>query len=152
MFHVRPPYRPVAERQAEIASVLDPTKKPLTSDPSLCMVPVTVNTEYTMKTMLSKYPGTCRACGESINRGEQIAWSKATGAMHLECFHGEQDDAQEYGDDESEDSWPPSRATLESDRRVARQGLSVIRFSSGRVMTQNSHGRCEDAPCCGCCS
>lgn len=42
--------------------------------------------------------------------------------------------------------------TLASDRRLARNGLSVVRFSSGHVMTQNSRGRCEDAPCCGCCS
>ena len=32
-------------------------------------------------------------------------------------------------------------------------GRSVaFRFSSGAVMYQNSRGRCEDAPCCGCCS
>lgn len=42
--------------------------------------------------------------------------------------------------------------TLASDRRSARNGLSVTRFSSGAVMTRNSRGRCEDAPCCGCCS
>ena len=27
-----------------------------------------------------------------------------------------------------------------------------IRLSSGAVVTQNRRGRCEDAPCCGCCS
>ena len=33
------------------------------------------------------------------------------------------------------------------------RGRSVAyRFSSGAVMYQNSRGRCEDAPCCGCCS
>jgi len=25
-------------------------------------------------------------------------------------------------------------------------------FSSGESIIQNSNGRCEDAPCCGCCS
>lgn len=25
-------------------------------------------------------------------------------------------------------------------------------WDSGEVVTQNSRGRCEDAPCCGCCS
>lgn len=42
--------------------------------------------------------------------------------------------------------------TLANDRRLAKQGLMVARFSSGAVVTQNSRGRCEDAPCCGCCS
>jgi hypothetical protein len=33
------------------------------------------------------------------------------------------------------------------------RGRSVAyRFSSGATMYQNSRGRCEDAPCCGCCS
>ena len=42
--------------------------------------------------------------------------------------------------------------TLASDRQLAKQGLTVIRFNSGETITQNSRGRCEDAPCCGCCS
>tara|TARA_R110000868_G_scaffold187072_1_gene429565 strand:- start:249 stop:548 length:300 start_codon:yes stop_codon:yes gene_type:complete len=29
---------------------------------------------------------------------------------------------------------------------------TVFRFSSGAVAYQNRKGRCEDAPCCGCCS
>jgi hypothetical protein len=28
----------------------------------------------------------------------------------------------------------------------------TIRFQSGETMTQNRNGRCEDAPCCGCCT
>jgi hypothetical protein len=27
-----------------------------------------------------------------------------------------------------------------------------FRFSSGATMTRNRRGRCEDAPCCGCCT
>lgn len=29
---------------------------------------------------------------------------------------------------------------------------NVARFSSGAVLYTNKGGRCEDAPCCGCCS
>lgn len=29
---------------------------------------------------------------------------------------------------------------------------NVTRFSSGAVVYTNKRGRCEDAPCCGCCS
>jgi len=30
--------------------------------------------------------------------------------------------------------------------------VMVTRFSSGEEVYRNSQGRCEDAPCCGCCS
>ena len=33
-----------------------------------------------------------------------------------------------------------------------RQRLTVTRFASGATSYQNTRGRCEDAPCCGCCS
>lgn len=29
---------------------------------------------------------------------------------------------------------------------------NYFRFSSGEVMYRNKRGRCEDAPCCGCCT
>lgn len=28
----------------------------------------------------------------------------------------------------------------------------AFRFGSGATVMQNARGRCEDAPCCGCCS
>ena len=33
-----------------------------------------------------------------------------------------------------------------------RYGSSYTRFSSGHEVYTNRRGRCEDAPCCGCCS
>lgn len=33
-----------------------------------------------------------------------------------------------------------------------RYGSSYTRFSSGAEVYTNRNGRCEDAPCCGCCS
>lgn len=38
-----------------------------------------------MKTMLSKYPGTCASCSNSFKKGELIAWSRASGARHPKC-------------------------------------------------------------------
>lgn len=98
--------------------------------------------------MISKFKGRCSCCGVSISKGQPITWSKATGAMHVNC-------AQDGGQDAPDDGENPHTelaAELASDRRLARNGLTVVRFSSGAVMTQNSRGRCEDAPCCGCCS
>lgn len=39
-------------------------------------------------------------------------------------------------------------------RRSARgrTGSTYTRFSSGAEVYTNRRGRCEDAPCCGCCS
>ena len=34
----------------------------------------------------------------------------------------------------------------------ARYGSTYTRFSSGAEVYTNRRGRCEDAPCCGCCS
>jgi len=42
-----------------------------------------------------------------------------------------------------------------STRRPARRpryGSTYTRFSSGAEVYTNRRGRCEDAPCCGCCS
>ena len=36
--------------------------------------------------------------------------------------------------------------------RVSRYRSTYTRFSSGAEIYQNKRGRCEDAPCCGCCS
>jgi hypothetical protein len=31
-------------------------------------------------------------------------------------------------------------------------GLVCVKLSSGWTGTRNARGRCEDAPCCGCCT
>lgn len=103
-----------------------------------------------MKLMQAKYPGTCAACGEPIKRGEQIAFFGRGRAEHADCAQEEIAERRaQFGEDEAAGLEP---GTLANDRRLARQGLSVVRFSSGHVMTQNARGRCEDAPCCGCCT
>lgn len=102
-----------------------------------------------MKTMNAKYPGTCSSCGEPIKRGDVIGFFGRGDARHINCVHAELDDEQKYGEDEQAGLEP---GTLANDRRLSRRGLNVARFSSGAVMTQNAKGRCEDAPCCGCCT
>lgn len=36
--------------------------------------------------------------------------------------------------------------------RASRYKSTYTRFSSGAEVFTNKRGRCEDAPCCGCCS
>lgn len=103
--------------------------------------------------MLAKFNGRCASCGESIRRGEEIGYSRDRGALHESCVQWEAEEAETFDDGaEDERTWPPSPSVLRSDRALGRRGLIVTRFSSGATMTRNARGRCEDAPCCGCCS
>ncbi len=103
-----------------------------------------------MKTMTARFPGVCSVCRCGIVRGESIAWFGRGNAQHLGCAQGEEHDSEDGHCEDAAAGLEPG--TLAHDRRMASRGLSVVRFSSGHVMTQNSRGRCEDAPCCGCCS
>jgi hypothetical protein len=50
------------------------------------------------------------------------------------------------------DGAPESTQTPARRRYAGRMGSSYTRFSSGAEVYTNRRGRCEDAPCCGCCS
>lgn len=39
----------------------------------------------TERTMVSKFDGTCKACGQKFPAGTDITWSKAAGAKHVTC-------------------------------------------------------------------
>lgn len=49
---------------------------------------------------------------------------------------------------------PPPHRSGGRGRRPHRKGYQsgVTTFSSGASVYRNARGRCEDAPCCGCCS
>lgn len=54
-----------------------------------------------------------------------------------------------------ERSYDFSRSASHNRRRrgySSRYASNVARFSSGAEVYVNKRGRCEDAPCCGCCS
>jgi hypothetical protein len=74
---------------------------------------------------VNRYAAPCAACGNRVPaRGGTLSKSGSTYEVrHLACSTG--------------------------DRRPQVIGF---RFGSGATMTVNANGRCEDAPCCGCCS
>ena len=78
----------------------------------------------------AKYESTCRDCGGLILPGMTINYHRqarrGNKTAHASC----------------------------KDATAGAQGPSVVvtRFSSGAEIYRNSAGRCEDAPCCGCCS
>lgn len=72
----------------------------------------------------NRFPGTCVVCGGHVARhaGTLRRIGPAWAVAHLPC---------------------------------AASGVSevyTVRTSSGWTGTRNRNGRCEDAPCCGCCT
>lgn len=98
----------------------------------------------------ARYPGTCCACGSKVHRGDRVEFLERGRIACLTCHEETLEAGQNGGDEDEAAGFEPG--TLASDRRLSRQGLSVARFAGGGVVTRNSRGRCEDAPCCGCCS
>ena len=81
--------------------------------------------------MLNKYPGTCGSCGGRVARhdGTLHRNGRRWTVTHVECSA-----ASDY----PEDSNP--------------RNVSHVYRTSGGTFYQNKRGRCEDAPCCGCCT
>lgn len=74
--------------------------------------------------MVNKYPGYCVSCKGpvAVNAGE-LRRSKR-GRYYI----------------------------LHPDCARGGEGVNTITFSSGETFYRNKKGRCEDAPCCGCCT
>lgn len=72
---------------------------------------------------VNRYPGSCAYCdGYVPKRGGVLVGSRPRKPAHLACAREEEAE------------------------------VVTMVFSSGAVATVNRHGRCEDAPCCGCCT
>ena len=81
------------------------------------------------KRMLAKYPGTDARTGARINPGDEIIFDTVTRKAWIT-------------DDEDRLSFTTA----------APQYRSNIFNIGGREYYRNKAGRCEDAPCCGCCN
>ena len=97
-------------------------------------------------TIKAKFRGTCRICSGVIQQGDSIEWTRGSRIVtHTECSHGV---ARANGADPVEDDDYAGRSRYDGSSRVS----NVTTFSSGATIYTNRRGRCEDAPCCGCCS
>ena len=88
--------------------------------------------------MINRYPGPCSSCGVTVapNDGTATKIGSRWTVRHADCASVAACDAE----------------TVARAPRRERYGSSYARFSSGAEVYQNRRGRCEDAPCCGCCS
>lgn len=100
--------------------------------------------------MTLRYASDCKVCGARIparGNGFWDASARTVTCYGLSC-------AEADGLTEREDHGPAGWVTV---RRAYRVGsgaptVAVSRFNSGAVSYRNARGRCEDAPCCGCCN
>ena len=79
----------------------------------------------------ARFSSVCPDCGSRIAAGSKVEWRKGDKARHVNCSN-------------------TSTPALES--RGSESGIVYTRFSSVAEVYRNRKGRCEDAPCCGCCS
>jgi len=72
--------------------------------------------------MIARFPGKCARTGRAIKPGDVITFTAARKAVLVQKMHNDS------------------------------QGVSdTIQFGD-RTFYRNRAGRCEDAPCCGCCT
>ena len=76
--------------------------------------------------MINRYPGQCVQCHEYVPSGLGTV-TKRGRVWRIEC-------------------------NACTGRMPEESGLVCVKLSSGWTGTRNARGRCEDAPCCGCCT
>ncbi len=120
-----------------------------------------------MKRMTSKYAGKCRECGARFAAGTTIDYDRGglrgRKAQHVDCANpgGVTDAALALPLDGSPGHGPGcfgecdglydcNPSTYRDSTGGARVSHEII--TSGGTFYQNRAGRCEDAPCCGCCT
>lgn len=89
-----------------------------------------------MKTMTARYPGYCAQTGARILPGDTIDYhSRGRSILRARAGAG------------------ASRPDLDApDIRPSDVGVSDHIVIGGQSFYRNKRGRCEDAPCCGCCT
>ena len=100
----------------------------------------------------NRYKGKCRGCATFVAARAGVL-KRDTGKWFVLCA----DCARPAGDPGAFDEHAPNRFPAPASngaqyRDRYERGSSYARFSSGAEVFTNRNGRCEDAPCCGCCS
>ena len=112
--------------------------------------------------MIARYPGRCARTGAPIRPGDAIYTVYPNGkkeyalAQHAAPVDTIDPDLAlaESIDPELAQSDPEAAAAAGRYLRqsMARSVSSLWRGADGREYYRNRRGRCEDAPCCGCCN
>lgn len=99
-------------------------------------------------TITAKRAGTCKRCGRNFNAGTRIRFGGRNLTYHLsaECPTGKRATTTTAGDDDGRTE------TEQRASHVTPNAVSDHYQIGGRDFYRNKRGRCEDAPCCGCCT
>ena len=99
-----------------------------------------------MREITLRYPGQCYSCGQRMPRGIQALHASRGKVRHVDC---------------ADENAPASTVTIDG-LEVTPIGDGLYRTRHGETVARTRHGlrqgydatgrRCEDAPCCGCCS
>jgi hypothetical protein len=111
--------------------------------------------------MQLRYADTCKVCGARIAVGETAYWD--AGARTVTCHAMDCCDADGLTANQPLTGPWDNRTDLRvrADHRIGAAAAAAAAtaprviatsFNSGATVYQNARGRCEDAPCCGCCS
>jgi len=108
-----------------------------------------------MKTMTARYPGKCARTGAPIRPGDLIVFLGKGRAYLSDLIPAVDPDLSlsRSIDPELAESDPAAAAHAGRYlRQSIARGVSHVWNSGGREYYRNRAGRCEDAPCCGCCN
>ena len=108
-----------------------------------------------MKTMTARYPGKCSRTGAPIRPGDRIVYVGRGRAYLSDLIPAVDPDLSlaRSIDPELADTDPDAAAHAGRYlRQSLESGVSHVWNSGGREFYRNRRGRCEDAPCCGCCN
>jgi hypothetical protein len=105
-----------------------------------------------------RYAGVCKVCGNRVAAGDRGYWDASARTVTcpaLACCEANGLTTVKLPTGPW-DGPPDQRITVRADQRVGAAApfpprVIVTRFNSGSTIYQNARGRCEDAPCCGCC-
>jgi hypothetical protein len=108
-----------------------------------------------MRTMTARFPGRCARTGAPIRPGDTIVYVGKGRAYLSDLLPAVDPDLSlaRSIDPELADADPDAAAHAGRYLRASMaRGVSDIWTSGGREFYRNRRGRCEDAPCCGCCN
>jgi hypothetical protein len=108
-----------------------------------------------MKTMQARFPGRCARTGAPIRPGDTIVYAGKGRAYLSDLLPAVDPDlalARSIDPDLADSDPEAASHAGRYLRQSLERGVSHVWTSGGREFYRNRKGRCEDAPCCGCCN
>ena len=105
--------------------------------------------------MIARYPGRCARTGAPIRPGDTITplgRKRYALAQHAEPVDPDLALAESVDPELAQSDPEAAAAAGRYLRQSLARGVSHVWTSGGREFYRNRRGRCEDAPCCGCCN